>query len=407
MTPAPAQLVVSEPAGQMSTERRICVITGGRADYGLLRELLDELQILDGIALQLLVTGSHLSQAHGLTIDAIRTDGYRVDRVVDMLLASDSTVAISKSMGLGLIGFADALQSLSPHMVVVLGDRYEIWAAAAACLIQRIPLAHIHGGEVTSGAFDEAIRHSITKMAHYHFTSAERYRQRVIQLGEQPDRVFNVGSLGVGIIRQMAYLSREQLHAELGLRFGRRNLLVTFHPVTLDEEAGLSQCQALLAALAECQDTQIIFTEANADSMGSRLNRLIADFVGEHPDTSVSFKYMGQLRYLSTMKLVDAVVGNSSSGVIEAPLLGTPTVNIGERQAGRIRVASVIDCEAEQGAIHEAIQSACRRGRSSGADLTQLPFGQGQTASTIAGLLKELPVENLLMKQFHDIEEVS
>ena len=391
----------------MSDRRRICVVTGGRADYGLLRELLDELQRHDALDTQLIVTGAHLSQAHGLTVDAIRADGYRVDREVDMLLASDSPVAISKSMGRGLIGFADALSALQPQLVVVLGDRYEIWAAAAACLIQQIPLAHIHGGEVTAGAFDEAIRHSITKMAHYHFTSAERYRQRVIQLGEQPERVFNVGSLGVGIISRMALMTQQELVEDLGLRFARCNLLVTFHPVTLDEGAGLAQCKALLAALSECQETQIIFTEANADSMGSQFNRLIADFVREHPDTSVSFKYMGQLRYLSTMKLVDAVVGNSSSGVLEAPVLGTPTVNIGERQAGRIRVPSVIDCDAEQGAIHEAIQSACRLGHTPDAVLAELPFGQDQAAGTIAGLLKKLPLENVLMKRFHDIEGLS
>ncbi len=390
----------------MSTARRVCVITGGRADYGLLRGLLDELQVQDGLELQLIASGTHLSQAHGLTVDAIRADGYRVDRVVDMLLASDSTVAISKSMGLGLIGFAEALDSLRPHMVVVLGDRYEIWAAAAACLIQRIPLAHIHGGEVTSGAFDEAIRHSISKMAHYHFTAAERYRQRVIQLGEQPERVFNVGSLGVGVIRQIDYLTQAQLCRDIGLRFRSRNLLVTFHPVTLDPEAGLSHCEALLSALAECRDTQIIFTQANADSMGSQFNRLIDEFVEAHPENSVSFKYMGQLRYLSTMKLVDAVVGNSSSGVIEAPVLGTPSVNIGERQAGRIRAPSVIDCEPDRDAIQAAIESACETGRTAQADLDRLPFGNGQTAGLIASLLKTLPLDDLLMKQFHDIERM-
>lgn len=391
----------------MPAERRICVVTGGRADYGLLRELLDELRGHAGIDTQLIVTGAHLSQAHGLTVDAIVADGYRIDRRVDLLLASDSPVAISKSMGLGLIGFADALEELQPDMVVVLGDRYEIWAAATACLIQKIPLAHIHGGELTSGAFDEAIRHSITKMAHYHFTAAEAYRRRVVQLGEQPERVFNVGSLGVGIIRRMHFMSRAELEEDLGLQFGRRNLLVTFHPVTLDEAAGLAQCEALLAALSDCKETQLIFTEANADSMGSQLNRMIAAFVQAHPDTSISFKYMGQLRYLSTMRLVDAVVGNSSSGVIEAPVLGIPTVNIGERQAGRIRAPSVIDCEAQQQAISEAIDTACSLGRASAAELDELPFGRGDTAHRIAVLLKELPLENLLMKQFHDIEGAS
>lgn len=389
----------------MLPRRRICVVTGGRADYGLLRQLIEPLSAEPAAQLQLLVTGSHLSQAHGLSIEQIRADGFTVDACVDMVLASDSAVAISKSMGLGLIGFADAFERLRPDIVVVLGDRYEIWAAASACLIQQIPLAHIHGGEQTSGAFDEAVRHSITKMAHYHFTAAEPYRQRVIQLGEQPDRVFNTGGLGVDAIRRMTLLDRAALETDPGIRFGRHNLMVTFHPVTLDAQGGLADCQALLSALDELESTQITFTEANADTLGLQFNRLIAEFVAGRPEQRACYSYLGQLRYLSLMKQVDVVLGNSSSGVIEAPVLGTPTVNIGERQAGRLRASTVIDCQSDKASIRDAIGQALSM-KQGPVDLPAAsPFGEGKAASTMTRLLLELPLENLLMKRFHDIGE--
>ncbi len=387
----------------MAGRRKICLVTGSRPDYGLLRELMDELLSLDTVQLQLLVTGSHLSQAHGLTIDAIRNDGYVVDWTVDMLFASDTPVAITKSLGMGLIGFADAFKVLEPDLVVVLGDRYEIWAAASACLIQRLPLVHIHGGEVTAGAFDEAIRHSITKIAHYHFTSTERYRQRVIQLGENPDRVFNVGSLGIDTIKRLELLPREALEKELDFQFGQRNLLVTFHPVTLDEQSGVEQFSELLRGLDAFPETHVIFTEANADSMGNQLNRMIADYRRAHPKRTVSFKYMGQLRYLSAMRIVDAVVGNSSSGVIEAPVLGTPTINVGERQSGRIKADSVIDCQPQCEAIVDALNTVFLGNRPLTADSESLPFGNGGAAAKMGRLLSELPLENILMKQFHDL----
>lgn len=387
----------------MAGKRKICLVTGSRPDYGLLRELMDELLSLDTVQMQLVVTGSHLSQAHGLTIDTIREDGYAVDWTVDMLLASDTPVATSKSLGMGLIGFADAFKALEPDLVVLLGDRYEIWAAASACLIQRIPLVHIHGGEVTAGAFDEAIRHSITKIAHYHFTSTERYRQRVIQLGENPDHVFNVGSLGIDTIKRLELLPREALEKALDFRFGQRNLLVTFHPVTLEEQSGVDQLSELLHGLNHFPDTHVIFTEANADSMGNQLNRMIADYQQAHPDKTVSFKYMGQLRYLSAMRIVDAVVGNSSSGVIEAPVLGTPTINVGKRQSGRIKAASVIDCLPQREAIAAAIDTVFQGGRALTAASEPLPFGSGGAARRMGRLLSELPLNNILMKQFHDL----
>ena len=390
----------------MAGKRKICLVTGSRPDYGLLRELMDELLSLDTVHMQLVVTGSHLSQAHGLTIDTIRDDGYVVDWTVDMLLASDTPVATTKSLGMGLIGFADAFKVLEPDLVVVLGDRYEIWAAASACLVQRLPLVHIHGGEVTAGAFDEAIRHSITKIAHYHFTSTERYRQRVIQLGENPDHVFNVGSLGIDTIKRLELLPREALEKALDFRFGQRNLLVTFHPVTLDEQSGVDQFSELLQGLEQFPDTHVIFTEANADSMGNQLNRMIADFQLAHPERTVSFKYMGQLRYLSAMRIVDAVVGNSSSGVIEAPILGTPTINVGERQSGRIRAVSVIDCLAQREAIVAALDTVFHGDKALAAGSESLPFGNGGAARRMGRLLSELPLDNILMKQFHDLGSV-
>lgn len=388
----------------MPDERKVCVVTGSRSDYGLLRELMDVLSCLPGADMQLLVTGSHLSGSHGMTIDVIRADGYTVDWSVDLLLASDTPLATVKSMGLGLIGFADAFSALKPDLVVVLGDRYEILMAASACLVLRIPIAHIHGGELTSGAIDEAIRHSVTKMASYHFTSTEQYRQRVVQLGEQPERVFNTGLLAVDAIERMTLLTRPELEEELAFEFAEHNVLVTFHPVTLDQDAGISHFRELLAALAEFEDIHVIFTEANADSLGIELNRLIAEHVHLHPDACVSFNYMGQLRYLSTLKLVDVVIGNSSSGVIEAPVLGTPSVNIGERQGGRLRAPSVVDCPPEKAAIVAAVNAIISHGARHRCDTCDHPFGNTGAARRIADKLLELPLEGVLVKPFHDLE---
>ena len=338
--------------------RKICIFTGTRADYGLLKPLIDEVSSHSKLHLQLLVSGMHLSSEFGLTVRQIEEDGLAPDEKVEVLLSSDTPVGISKSMGLGLIGYAEALERLDPDLLVVLGDRFEAFCAAAAAMIARLPLAHIHGGEATHGLIDEPIRHSITKMSHLHFTSTEEYRRRVIQLGETPDRVFNVGALGIENIKKIKLLSLKELEQELDFRLGNKSIMVTLHPVTLESGSTQNYCYQILEALDRILDVNILFTKANADTEGRIINEMIDKYQAANPHRSKVFTSLGQVRYLSALRHVDLVLGNSSSGIIEAPSLKTPTVNIGDRQAGRIRAASVIDCMPEQTSIEEAVTRA-------------------------------------------------
>ena len=314
--------------------RKICIITGTRADYGLLRWVIQGIKDDPELTLQIIATGMHLSPEFGLTYQAIEQDGFQIDRKVEMLTSSDTAVGIAKSMGLGLIGFADALHELQPDLIVVLGDRFEIFAAVSAALVARIPVAHLHGGEATEGLIDEAIRHAITKMSHLHFVATEAYRQRVIQLGEQPDHVFLVGGLGIDNIKRLPLLDRATLEASLDFKLGYKNLLITFHPVTLETATAASQMEELLAALAELKDTQLIFTLPNADTDGRALIKMVEQFVVQHPNAR-AYTSLGQLRYLSCIAQVDGVVGNSSSGLAEVPSFKKGTINIGDRQRGR------------------------------------------------------------------------
>ena len=309
--------------------RRICVITGTRAEYGLLRWVMQGIKDAPDLILQVIATGMHLSPEFGLTYQEIERDGFVIDRKVEMLTSSDTPVGIAKSMGLGLIGFADALSELKPDLIVVLGDRFEIFSAVAAALPARIPVAHLHGGELTEGAFDEAVRHSITKMSHLHFVAAEEYRQRVIQLGEKPERVYLVGGLGIDNIKRLKLLGRQELESSLGFKFGQKNLLVTFHPVTLDAVSAKEQMEELLAALAELQETRLIFTMPNADTGGRALIRSVERFVEQHPN-ACAFSSLGQLRYLSCIAQVDAVLATH------------PAVYLKFQASGRERSTSVI-----------------------------------------------------------------
>jgi GDP/UDP-N,N'-diacetylbacillosamine 2-epimerase (hydrolysing) len=371
----------------MSTDRRkICVVTGTRAEYGLLRWVIQAIQESDVLDLQLIVTGMHLSPEFGLTVQEIEADGFRIDRKVEMLLSSDTPVGITKSMGLAMIGFADALAELQPDLLLVLGDRFETFAAASAALIARIPIAHCHGGELTEGAFDDALRHSMTKMAHLHFVAAEEYRQRVIQMGEHPDRVFLVGGLGVDAIKRTELLSREELEASLDFKLGPRNLLITFHPVTLEHNTSAHQMGELLAALDELEDTQLIFTMPNADTEGRVLIQMIHDFCATRPHAK-AFTSLGQLRYFSCIQQCDSVVGNSSSGLAEVPSFKKSTVNIGDRQKGRLRAASVIDCEPEREAIVEALQRIWEPEFRMGLTATSNPYGDGSASDCISSLI--------------------
>lgn len=384
--------------------KKICVVTGTRAEYGLLMPLLEQIKQAKNLELQLLVTGMHLSPEFGLTYKLIEADGYNINEKVDILLSSDTPVGISKSMGLGMIGFSESFERLQPDMVVLLGDRYETFVAATAASVARIPIAHLHGGETTEGAFDEAFRHAITKMSWLHFTSAEEYRNRVIQLGETPDRVFNVGAIGIENIRKMPLMNKSELEASLDTEFKERLLLVTFHPVTLEDATSEVQFKNLLNALETIENATIIFTKANSDTDGRIINEMIDDYTNKHLDNTLSFVSMGQLRYLSAMKLASAVIGNSSSGIIEAPSFKIPTVNIGDRQKGRMQAQSVINCEPQEESIKEAISLALSDSFKSSIQLMSNPYGDGRVSDKIMEVIqKSLSKEISLKKTFYTI----
>lgn len=382
--------------------RKICVVTGTRAEFGLMRWLMQEVQQTPELELQVLATGMHLSPEFGLTYREIEQAGFVIDARVEMLLSADTATAVTKSMGLGMIGYADAYARLCPDLIVVLGDRFEIFAATAAALIAGVPVAHLHGGETTEGAFDEAIRHSITKMSHLHFVAAEDYRRRVIQLGEQPERVFLVGGLGIDAIKRIALLEREALEAALDFKLGRRNLLITFHPVTLEGQSSGQQMAELLAALGELDDTHLIFTMPNADTGGRELATMVDAFVATHPNARV-YSSLGQLRYLSCMKFVDAVVGNSSSGLAEAPSMGIATVNIGDRQKGRLSADSVINCLPERQAIHAALQRLYAPEFRQALSSVVNPYGSAGASERIVQILKDYPLDGILKKSFYNL----
>lgn len=386
--------------------KRVCVVTGTRAEYGLLRPLLEKLRDSDALRLQLVATGMHLSPEFGLTYSEIERDGYTIDEKVEMLVSSDTAVGLSKSMGLGIIGFSDCYARLRPDLVVLLGDRYEIFAAAAAAAAARLPIAHIHGGETTEGAFDEAFRHSITKMSHLHFTSTEEYRKRVIQLGEAPERVFSVGALGVENVRRMRLLPKDRLEQELGRLFGVKTALVTYHPVTLEANTATNQFAALLEALDDIDGLNVVLTKANSDTDGRAINRMIDEYVAKRSGKAVGFTSMGQLRYLSAMRYADVVVGNSSSGIIEAPALKVPTINIGDRQKGRIQASSVINCRAERHEIREALELALSPAFKNKAAHSVNPYdGDSTSERIVAEITQALAAGIDVKKTFFDIQQ--
>ena len=382
--------------------RKICVVTGTRAEFGLLRWLMQEIEASEALTLQVVATGMHLSPEFGLTYREIEQAGFTIDAKVEMLLSADTASAVTKSMGLGLIGYADAYTRLAPDLIVLLGDRFEIFAAAAAAMIAGIPIAHLHGGETTEGAFDEAIRHSITKMSHLHFVAAQDYRNRVIQLGEQPERVFLVGGLGIDAIQRTTLMTREALEASLDFRFGPRNLLITFHPVTLESQSSAHQMGELLKALGALQDTHLVFTMPNADTGGRELAAMVDSFVAAHPNAR-AYSSLGQLRYLLCMHVVDGVVGNSSSGLSEAPSMGIGTIDIGDRQRGRLRASSVIHCEPICEQITQALSTLYSPEFQ--ANLTQgvNPYGTGGASQLIVEVLAKHPLDKLVKKKFHDL----
>jgi len=382
--------------------RKIAIVTGTRAEYGLLKRLIGRVHDCELTELQLLVTGAHLSPEFGMTVGEIEADGFPIADRVEMLLSSDSAVGVTKATGLGMIGFADSFRRLEPDVVVLLGDRFEILGAAAAALFASIPIAHLHGGETTEGAFDEAIRHSVTKMAHLHFVAAEPYRRRVIQLGEDPERVFEVGGLGLDAIADLEALPRAELEKSLGWEFGAESLLVTYHPETIEGLDPSAQLTELLAALDMRPQTHLLFTLPNADTGGRTLIAQIKDYVASR-DNAVAHSSLGQHRFLSALGYVDGVVGNSSSGLLEAPSFGIGTVDIGERQAGRLTAASVVRCDPERTAIAAQISRILSPEFRSGLEHVANPYGSGGAADAIFAVLRDCPLDNLLRKRFHDI----
>ena len=381
--------------------RNICVITGTRAEYGLLRWVMQGIKDDDSLNLQIIATGTHLSPEFGLTYREIESDGFLIDRKVEMLTSSDTPVGIAKSMGLGLIGFADSLNELRPDLILVLGDRFEIFAAVSAALVARIPVAHLHGGEATEGLVDEAFRHSITKMSQLHFVAAEEYRLRVIQLGEQPERVFLVGGLGIDNIMRLKLLDRTDLETSLGFKLARKNLLITFHPVTLEDSTAADQMTELLAALSELRDTQLIFTLPNADTDGRILIKMVEQFAASH-NNAHTYTSLGQMRYLSCVAHVDGVVGNSSSGLAEVPSFKKGTINIGDRQRGRLQATSVINCHPTHQSIAFALEKLYSADFQSRLSQVSNPYGLGGASEAIISIIKDVSLAGILKKRFYD-----
>ena len=383
--------------------RKICFITGTRAEYFLLSGIMREVQADPDLELQLIATCMHLSPEFGLTVKDIEQDGFTVDKKVEMLLSSDTSTGVIKSMGLALISFAETLEELSPDLVVLLGDRFELLAAASSALIFGIPIAHIHGGEVTEGAFDDAIRHSITKMSNIHFTSTEQYRKRVIQLGEDPEKVFNFGALGAESIRKLEPLSQKELEKKLDFQLGTHCILVTYHPVTLEPNTAQRSFTSLLEAIDEIPGLRIIFTKANADTEGRLINEMIDSYVSRNKEKAIAFTSLGQFLYLSTMKHVGAVVGNSSSGIIETPSFKKPTVNIGDRQKGRVRASNIIDVPPHRKSISSALIQALSPEFMQQISNMACPYSKENTACEIKEIIKKYNLKNCSKKSFYNL----
>jgi len=384
-------------------KRKICIVTGSRAEYGLLYWLMKKIHDDRNLELQIIATCMHLSPEFGLTYKLIENDGFHINKKVEMLLSSDTPIGISKSMGLGMIGFGEAYAELMPNIVVLLGDRFETLCAAIAACVARIPIAHLHGGETTQGAIDEAFRHSITKMSHLHFAATDEYRKRVIQFGENPERVFNVGGLGTDNIKKLKLLSREEFEHSIDFKLGSKNLLITFHPVTLEHASSKEQFQNLLDALDELQDTKLIFTKPNSDTEGRIIIQMIDEYVSKNSHKSVAFISLGQLRYLSAMQFIDGVVGNSSSGLAEAPTFKIGTINIGDRQKGRAKAASVIDCNPTKESILIAARKLYSKEFQVKLNNVKNPYGEGGAAEKIRKVIKETELVDILKKEFYDM----
>ena len=382
--------------------RKICIVTGSRAEYGLLKPIIKLIDNSSKLTLQLVVTGMHLSKEYGFTLNEVVKDKFHINKRLETLMSSDTAVGISKSVGLGIISFAEALEDLNPDFVLILGDRYEILSIAIASLLAQIPIAHISGGEVTQGAFDESIRHSITKMSSVHFVAADEYKRRVIQLGEDKTRVFNVGGLGVDAIKKTNFLSIKALEEKINFKFKQKNLLITFHPETLDKKSSLIQLENLLSALDKFDNTGLIFTMPNADSESKKIDERIKNFCLDRKNT-IYIRSLGQEKYYSCLNIIDGLVGNSSSGICEAPTFNIGTVNIGERQKGRLRCKSIVDVDAETKNIEKAIELILSEEFKNQIKDVINPYQNNNTARNILNILTDLNLSNITKKKFFDI----
>ena len=387
-------------------KRKICVVTGTRADYGLLYWLLQEIKKDKDLELQLIATGMHLSPEFGLTYKGIEEDGFEIDEKVELLLSSDSEVGINKAIGLGCISFSESLKRLNPDMIVVLGDRFEILSASIAAMISKIPLIHLHGGEITQGLIDEPIRHSITKMATYHFPATEEYKNRIIQMGENPKRVFNYGMTGLDNIYKLDLLNKSELEKELNFKFDKKIAIVTYHPVTLENNTAEEQIDNLLEAI-DSFDLKVIFTKSNADTYGRIINEKIKKFVNNNSKNNIFVDNLGQIKYLSVLKHVDLMVGNSSSGLTEASSFKLPVVNIGDRQKGRVKASNIVDSAYNKDNIKKSIEKALSDSFSKEISDLKNPYDKnkdGTTSFRIKEKLKELNIKKeSIIKEFYDI----
>ena len=386
--------------------KRIGIMTGTRAEYGLLKSLMQEINKDNDLELYLIVSGMHLSPEFGMTYQEIEEDGFEINAKVEMLLSSDSPAGISKSIGLGVIGFADEFQRADLDMLILLGDRYEALSAAICAMVMRIPIAHLHGGELTEGAIDEGIRHSITKMSYLHFTSTEEYRRRVIQLGENPERVFCVGAIGVENIKKINLMTKEELERSIHFEIDENTVIVTYHPVTLENNTVEEQFLNLLEVLDRNPKIRMIFTKANADTNGRIVNELIDKYAAQNSERACAFVSLGQKRYLSALKYCRIVIGNSSSGIIEAPSFGKPIINIGDRQKGRICADSVINCGYTQQEIQQAMETALTEEFENKASNCRNPYEKENTAANIISVIKDYLLNDKikLKKGFYDIK---
>jgi GDP/UDP-N,N'-diacetylbacillosamine 2-epimerase (hydrolysing) len=384
-------------------KKKICIVTGSRAEYGLLYWLLKEIEASQDFELQLIVTGMHLSAEFGLTYKEIEKD-FKINKKIDIDLTLDTSLGISRSMSIAQISFAKAYNKLNPDIIILLGDRYEIFSAASAAMISKLPIAHIHGGEISEGSLDDCMRHCISKMSHLHFAATEEYRTRLIQLGENPSRVFNVGGLGIENIKRFQLLNKSEFEKSIHFKLNKKNILITFHPVTLENNTSKLHFKELLKAINDLDDTNIIFTKTNSDLNGKVINQMIDQYTKKYPKKSIAFSSLGQLRYLSAMQFVDAVVGNSSSGLIEASSFKIATINIGDRQKGRIKAKSVINCLPKKNNIKNSFKKIYSKDFQKLLNNVKNPYDNGFSSKKIIKVLKNIKIENLLKKNFYNID---